>query len=283
LIRASAFLQGAIFVAVALVARDGWTYCRTTTEPLEASVQDPSVSGQCWTPGVDIAWADYRVPYGISTTGSKFFTVDEITPIADAAFAQWNSVMCDGGPVNVQAYDVGPLTYMPDGGGCAVSTDCQPNTDDVIVFDDDVWPHDDLNNTLALTTVTYGVKDGRIFQAFTEVNTAVHSFTTLEPPPSGWYDLQTVLSHEAGHFLGLAHSTMPSSLMWAFYSAGHYQLTPDDEAGICAIYGAKPPSKSGCESVPAGTGWNGVGVALGAGLCASVAVRRRRRTVTPRR
>jgi hypothetical protein len=261
-------------VAALLLAKDGRTYCRTTTQPLDASADDPSVSGECWTPGVYIAWPDGRVPYGIGVGGSKYFTVAEITPIVDAAFAEWNSVSCDGGPPSIQAYDVGPLTYVPDGGGCTVSSECQASTNDVIVFDDYVWPHDDLNNTLALTTVTYGVNDGRIFQAYTEVNTAEHSFIAVEPPPSGYYDLQSVLSHEAGHFLGLAHATTSSSLMWAFYSPGHYQLTPDDAAGLCATYPPKPAS-SGCESAPSGTDWNGA--VVGAGFCALVVGRLRRR------
>jgi hypothetical protein len=274
----SAFLRAAALSAALLLADDARSFCRTTTVPLDASTDDPSVSGHCWTPGMDIAWPSGRVPYGVSMGGSKYFTAEEVTPIADQAFATWNDVACAAGSPSVQAYDVGPLTFIPDGGGCTVSSACEATTNDVIVFDDDVWPHDDPNNTLALTTVTYGLNDGRIFQAYTEVNTAQQSFTLQEPPPSGSFDLQSVLTHEAGHFLGLSHSTVPSAVMWAFYMPEHTQLTPDDEAGLCAIYPPKTAG-SGCQPLPSETSWDGMAMTLG--LSALVVSCRRRRSRSP--
>jgi MYXO-CTERM domain-containing protein len=261
-------------LSLGLLARDAGAYCRTTTVPLDASVDDPSVSGQCWTLGKDIAWPSGRVPYGVSAAGSKYFTAAQVAPVADQAFALWNSVTCNGRGVSVQAYDVGLVDFVPDGGACAVSTMC-PAADDVIVFDDSAWLHNDPNNTLAITTVTYGLNDGRIFQAYTEVNTAQHAFTILEPPPSGSFSLQAVLSHEAGHFLGLAHSTVPSAVMWATYSPGNTQLTADDVAGLCAIYPPATPSSGGCQTAPTGAS-TAAGLGLGA-LGASALLRRRRR------
>jgi hypothetical protein len=246
---------------VGLFARDARAYCRTTSVPLDASVDDPSVSGECWPHGKVIAWPSGRVPFGVSAAGSKYFTAAQVSPVADQAFAQWNSVMCMGRGISVQAYDVGLLDFIPDGGGCAVSSACDAAASDVIVFDDAVWPHDDPNSTLALTTVTYGVNDGRIFEAYTEVNTAQWSFSLQEPPPPGSHDLQSVLTHEAGHFLGLAHSTVPTAVMWATYAPGNIRLTADDQAGICAVYPPATPS-SGCQLAPRGAAMGSVGFAL---------------------
>jgi hypothetical protein len=133
------------------------------------------------------------------------------------------------------------------------SESCDPVKHDVIVFDDESWPYDDTENTIALTTVNYGVEDGRIFEAKTEVNSENQPLSTEEPPLSGTYDLQAVFTHEAGHFLGLAHATETTSIMYAFYQAGAIQLTSDDVSGICTIYPPSESSHGACSFVPART------------------------------
>lgn len=60
----------------------------------------------------------------------------------------------------------------------------------------------------------------------------------------GWWfwrrrDLLTVAIHEAGHALGLQHSTVGSAVMWPTYEGERRVLTQDDIDGIQAIYG--PP------------------------------------------
>jgi MYXO-CTERM domain-containing protein len=91
--------------------------------------------------------------------------------------------------------------------------------------------------------VTYGVDDGRIFSAVMEINSHAQRFSTSVPPAPGEISLEAVVTHEAGHFLGLAHSGDMSAVMYAFYQPGAITLTDDDAAGICAVY---PPSPSGC-------------------------------------
>jgi hypothetical protein len=174
-------------------------------------------------------------------------TGSEATRIADLAFGAWKDAACTGGVPSIEGFDDGPIAKVPDASDCMTSQSCDPAAHDVIVFDDAAWPYDDPVNTIALTTVSYGVEDGRIFEAYTEVNSAEHDLTVEEPPPpgSGAYDLRAIFTHEAGHFLGLAHATETSSVMYAFYQPGKIALTPDDVNGICSIY---PPSasSSGC-------------------------------------
>ena len=63
---------------------------------------------------------------------------------------------------------------------------------------------------LALTTLSF-TEAGEIYDVDVEVNTADHDIV-LEPLP-GQADLLSVCTHEAGHFFGLSHSTVPDATM----------------------------------------------------------------------
>lgn len=52
------------------------------------------------------------------------------------------------------------------------------------------------------------------------------------------FDLFTVFAHELGHALGLAHSSVPNSLMNPFYTEAFRGPQADDIAGMRFIYGA---------------------------------------------
>jgi hypothetical protein len=60
--------------------------------------------------------------------------------------------------------------------------------------------------------------------------------------PSDGYDYLSIMTHEAGHFLGLAHSADEDATMFARYLPGRTKmrdLMRDDVEGICAVY---PPT-----------------------------------------
>lgn len=63
-------------------------------------------------------------------------------------------------------------------------------------------------------------------------------------------DIYTVALHEAGHALGLGHTTTVNALMYPYYRLGE-QISNDDIAGIQALYGPPDGSASSQPAVPA--------------------------------
>jgi hypothetical protein len=206
---------------------------------------DPVASG-CWNDGVPLAWAGGgRIGYALSAAASHQTDLEAATRAAHLAFDAWNKAACaGGGTINAYAFDDGPVSADAAAVVCG-ATGCDPPLSSpahLIVFDDAAWPYDDPNNTLALTTVTYVMGSGEIYDADIEVNTAQHTILAEEPAPAGAYDLQAILTHEAGHFLGMAHATETSAVMYARYQPGAIALTTDDIDGICAAYPPLPSS-----------------------------------------
>lgn len=260
---------------MAFASADAWGYCRTTTVRAPNGYQ-PAGSG-CWTQGTPLAWpAGQTVPYSLASNASQQVDLADATAIAHEAFAQWNDAKCNSGAPNVQVYDNGPVDAALVATDCGLNP-CDPTVHDglhMIVFRDDAWPHNDPVNTLALTTVTYGVETGTIFDADIEVNSFQHTLSSQDPPPPGTVALRAILTHEAGHFFGLAHATSTTSIMYSQYQSDAIDLTADDVAGVCAIYGSVKSKASGCAAAPGGAGG---GAALGVAIVVGIALSRRRR------
>jgi hypothetical protein len=139
-------------------------------------------------------------------------------------------------------------------------TDCaEPRYDpgganaNVIIFHDDAWPYPELPDAVALTATHFDESNGTILDSDIEID-ATLPLSTSDVVPKGSYDLQSILTHEAGHFLGLAHSYQPGAAMQPSYRPGRADertLGDDDIAGICAIY---PPDRNAlpCDPTPRG-------------------------------
>jgi len=114
-----------------------------------------------------------------------------------------------------------------------------------------------------------------LFNAEIEINSHDHTLTTSASPAPGAFDLQTILTHEAGHFLGLAHATNDHAVMYAYYAQDSRELSADDTAGICTAY--PPQSGAGVLSCRLAASQSGARpVAIGAALLALLWARRRR-------
>jgi hypothetical protein len=90
--------------------------------------------------------------------------------------------------------------------------------------------------TVALTPLLF-YTSGQILDADILFNGSSYAFTTRGQ--AGRFDVQDVVTHELGHFLGLDHSGVAGSTMFPYVDTAvilHRSLSTDDVAGIRSIY-----------------------------------------------
>jgi len=251
----------------------------------------------CFT-GTPIVWPQLCVSYSMQYQASKKVDIATASEIARKAFLAWQNVECpQGGPPSIAVDDrFGPVA-------CNVHEYNQVDGNaNIILFHDDEWPYANSTDILALTTVTFSKKTGDVYDVDMEINAKIQLSTTDVVDPEG-FDLQSILTHEAGHFLGLGHSQDPLATMYSQLPAGAdglRDLSDDDIAGICTVYpptadmnvcdyaarqGFSPecgifPAGNGTCSIAAGSFGSrstpGIAVGLWIAIATTLAARRRR-------
>ncbi|MCA9586369.1 MAG: matrixin family metalloprotease [Myxococcales bacterium] len=210
-------------------------FCRTTTVPVAADFQPRP--DKCWDQGVPLFWRNSCVGYSLNRAASRQVSFEDAANGLSRAFTKWTGSSCptEGGGasrVSIDVRDLGPAACEE------VKYNQNDNNQNVIVFRDDKWTHGS-GNTLALTTVTFNPETGEIYDADMEINTFDQRVTLTDPVPPDGYDFASIVTHEAGHFLGIAHSGDQRATMFANYSPGATamrNLTADDVAGVCSVY-----------------------------------------------
>lgn len=237
-------LGAALGLLTALDARPAAAYCRT-------AACDDGTGARCTPPlptdcGKPIFWPKPCVSFSMQRDASNQVTLDLATKVFVDAFQTWMDADCGGGAhPRIEVVDLGPVECH------AHEYNQKAANANIILFQDEVWPHPGAGSTLALTTVTYSVDSGEIYDADMELNSANTQFTTGDT--SVGYDLPSIATHETGHFLGLSHSTDPTATMYRDYipgTTGLRTLEPDDIAGICAIYPPGDAIPDSCDPTP---------------------------------
>jgi hypothetical protein len=190
------------------------------------------------------------VGVGLQVNASQQVTFDITNAIVSKAFATWEEPVCDpvtGGKPNIHVENMGPVECD------LVQYNSKAANANIVVFRDQNWPHPSGPHNIALTTVTYDVRSGEIYDADMEINTFGFGLTTFDMGVQT--DLLSVMTHEAGHFLGMTHSLDVTSTMWANYTTGDIgprTLALDDIAGVCDIYPPVEPAvdKTTCNPIP---------------------------------
>ncbi len=90
------------------------------------------------------------------------------------------------------------------------------------------------SNTLAITGYSYS--GSTMLEADTLFNTA-QPWDSYRGALRSSFDIQRVALHEVGHAIGLAHSSVAGAIM-SPYIGNQYTPSPDDVAGVQALYGA---------------------------------------------
>jgi hypothetical protein len=176
--------------------------------------------------GVGAHWASMPIHYFINHQGSSQINNESEFHAVHAAFQTWANVPT----ANVRFNYLGPAVLTA-GAGDSVN---------LISFSDTTYPFG--SGTLAVTLNYFSSSSGITSEADILFNPNQAWSTSGEP---GRYDIQSVLTHEIGHFLGLDHSGMVSSTMSPFGALTQVDqrtLQYDDIAGVSEIYPAGTPS-----------------------------------------
>lgn len=220
-------------------------WCRSTT--CKGSGCDTDDKG-CPSSGKGLWWRGGCIGYSLEAVGSRMIDKEELRTAVRKSFQTWSQIKCTGGGYASITFAELPETPC-DSSGYAPSG---PNVNAVILQDDD-WKFKEDNN-VAKTSVHFDSSTGEIVDADLEINTAVNLFSTDSKQLAGdrYLDLQSVITHEVGHMLGLSHSDRVDSVMFALYKGPlkGRKLTRDDQEALCKIY---PPDRpTVCDPTPKG-------------------------------
>ena len=253
----SSWLRVAVAAAVAatsLTTSAASAFCRMTTDG-EGQVGNEI----CVEEGAFLEWPEACLSYAIDERGSVWMDFEDVEQAIDTAFATWQNTTCGGEPVD--------LIFKPQ-----ASSTCQRaefngqsgNVNTIAFLDPFISQCDDQypRNAFAVTIVWHDPESGRIFDADMLVNDALGPYalcpesgcpegTIANPGPA---DLQSIITHEAGHFIGIGHSDLETATM--FPSALRVDTTKrtlaaDDIDAVCTIY---PPGDldQSCNAAPKG-------------------------------
>lgn len=244
----------AALAAATLLPSTASAFCRTWSCDPRKEACPPDPDNPLCLPGGNPAkhkrlfWPQKCIGFSLnqaasSQLGAKPF--DTFQKIADTAFLQWQEVDCGGGKKPTIAFaDLGAAE-------CDLHqyNSSQANAN-LLVFKNGTWPYAGSENQLALTTLTFNVDSGEIYDADIEIN-GTKKLTVGDTAIEN--DLASILTHEAGHFLGLGHSPDGDATMYREYtpkSTSMRDLSQDDMKGVCSIY---PPDRTNlpeCNPIP---------------------------------
>ncbi len=227
-----------LLLSVALSgARHAGAFCRATScDPkLQPAVGCPVNKQGCETSGVPLFWASDCITVSVQGDAAPTQHIDYATAEAsvERAFAAWTGAECSGEAPSIRVLVQGPVRC----------NESQYNSDrgnaNIVSFREDEWPYPGGQDALGMTFVNFDPKSGEIWDVDVELNALKETLSV--DPSADEVDLDSLLTHEAGHVLGLAHTQDKAATMFPGYGRGTTGLRTlgyDDVSGLCAIYPA---------------------------------------------
>jgi hypothetical protein len=228
-----------VLTLLLVITTEAGAFCRART----CDISDPRQNceadeNECVTTGPTLFWASSCVSFSVQKNGSPARDIDAATAtkVARRAFTTWARADCEGEPPSIGFADHGLVA-------CAAS---EYNEDgynaNAIIFRDDQWPYPGAADVYGFTRLRFNPNTGELYDADIEINSADFDVSI----DGDGVDLESILIHEIGHFLGLAHTSpeledATMSTTWNGVGTELRSLSADDEAGICTGY---PPTRS---------------------------------------
>ena len=174
--------------------------------------------------GRTLSWPSNTIDWRLNNAGSDDITDGSHEVAIRKAFDAWEAV--SGSKIKFQE------------GARTSSKDISDPNKHIVLFDENnstgLFPAG--SGIVAMTPIWYQPSSGQITDADIVFNGKDWSWATDGNP--GAFDVQDVLTHEIGHFIGLDHSPSISASLWPYVSTGQYlhrSLSTDDQAGVIAI------------------------------------------------
>lgn len=171
----------------------------------------------------NLEWTNPNVSWRLNTSGSDDIDDGSFIPAIEHAFQEWEDVA--GSDIDFTRGE--DTSSVAPGGGSHI-----------VAFDEDntsgYFPGG--SGIVAITPISYNTSTGAITDADILFNGSQFTFSTDGTP--GTFDVQDVITHEIGHFIGLDHSPQVSGTMWPYVSTTqwlHRSLTADEGAGAVAV------------------------------------------------
>ena len=200
-------------------------FCQTTTKT-------KLTGSECITAGTPLRWERQCITFTVESDDPS------VRDAVDRSFATWADIDCGGQRIGLS------LRQTQETANCTLAeyNSDAPNMN-AILFVEDWADHAELPVDAFAVTLVWNLKDtGEIVDADMLLNPTLGNLTICGSACADQdndIDIQNVVTHEAGHFLGLANTNVDGATMSPTAPVGQTEkrdLADDDVQGLCTIY-----------------------------------------------